>query len=75
MPLAKAAKGHLAVDQFAALGLSEPMFDFRDDVGAVIGQPLLVFVEHLNSGSDELICGLIGTTLHIVLDERLHLRL
>jgi hypothetical protein len=73
MPLEQGANGFFAVDQFAAPGLSEPVFEFLGDVGAIVGQPLLVFVKHLNSKGDEFICGLIGAPLHIVLNERLHL--
>jgi hypothetical protein len=74
MPLAKLAKGFLAIHQFAAVSLGNTVFDLCCDAGAVVGQLLFVFVEHLHGLCDEFIGRLIGAALDVLLNEGLQLR-
>jgi hypothetical protein len=48
MPLAQSAKCFLAIHQFTAFGLRKAMLNFRGNIGAIICQPSLVFMQHLN---------------------------
>ncbi len=60
MPVAQLAECFLAVHQFAAFGLRVAMLDFGGDIGAILSQPLFVFMEHVNRLSDKIIGGLVG---------------
>ena len=52
MPLAELAKCFVAIDQLAAFCLSEAMLDLCGNVGAILGQPLLVLVKHLDEDAN-----------------------
>lgn len=73
MPLPELAKCFFAIDQLSAFGLGKTMVDFCGDIGAVVGKPLFVFMEHLNGPGDEFIGGAVGAALHVLLDQRLQL--
>ena len=75
VPLAQLPKRLLAIHQFTAFGLRKAMLDFRGNICAIVGQPLFVFMQHLNGSSNEFIGGLVGAALHIFLNERFELRL
>jgi hypothetical protein len=75
MPLAQLAECFLAIHQFATFGLRIAVFDLGGDIGAILGQPSFVFMQHLNRLSDEFIGGLVGAAFHVFLDQRFQLRL
>jgi hypothetical protein len=68
MPLAQSAECFLAIHQFAAFGLRIAVFDLCADISAILSQPLLVFMQHLNRLSDKFIGGLVGAAFHVFLD-------
>jgi hypothetical protein len=65
----------VTVDQLTALGLSKPVFDLLGNFGAIAGQPILLFMEHLDGALYELVGGLVGSAIHVALDYRFQLRL
>jgi len=73
MPMSQLLKRLVAVHQFSAFGLCEAMFDLRGDPGSIVGKPLFLLMEQLNGMGDEFIGGLVGTTLHVLLDKGLQL--
>jgi hypothetical protein len=70
MPLAQLSECFLAIHQFTSLGLRKAMLNLRGNIGAIIGQPSFVFMEHLNRLSDEFVDRLVRAAFHVFLDQR-----
>jgi hypothetical protein len=58
----------LAVDQLPALCGGIPLVDFGCDLGAVLGQPRFLLVQHRDRALHKLVDRLIGSALNILLD-------
>jgi hypothetical protein len=75
MPLAQLSKSFLAIHQFTAFGLRKAVLNFGGNIGPIISQPLFLLMEQPDGLGDEFIGGLVGTALHVGLDQRFQLGL
>ncbi len=71
----KAGTNLFGVEHIAAFRGRVPGLDFAFDFGAIIGQPLLLFMEHLDSLLHEFIDGLIRPAFYILLNQGFQLGL
>ncbi|HYL39023.1 MAG TPA: hypothetical protein VEV17_24110, partial [Bryobacteraceae bacterium] len=58
MSLPQLFKCFVPVHQFASFRLSEAMLDLGSDIVAIVSEPLLLLMEHLDGVGDEFIGGL-----------------
>ena len=75
MPLAQLSKCFLAIHQFTVFRLAKTMLNLVGNIAAIIGQPLFVFMQHLNCLSDKFIDGLVRAAFHVFFDKRFQLGL
>ena len=75
MPRPQLAKSLIPIHQFAALRLSKSMLHLSRNVHPMLSNPLLLLMEHLHRPSHKLIRRPIRPPLHILLDQRLQLRI
>ena len=73
MPLPQSSKSLVPVHQLSPPGLGEAMLDLRTDVGAILGEPLFLLMQHLDGLGNEFVGGPIRSALHVLLDQSLQL--